>query len=307
MTFFKNNWLKFHYNLDPDQTQRSSHWDVFSYSSSAGDLLCKNFIQEMDNTCTDLHTTIKNKGKDAAIFLSGGVDSEIIARTFVKLGLDFEPFFIRFADGLNLHEKHYVDIFAKQTGKKVNYIDVDLYKWCDHDLGFKNYMKTYHTWDLATPLQIWAREQIPKSFSVISGNYEPHLFKWQLDESLKLEWAHFFEESPFMARMKHCMDKEFNDYPFFYLYRPELYAAYSMDPIVMKMIENPFKLSLASTKKLMMEYYFPEMPVRNKFTGFEKVQPTWRTVFDEICKDFGYIDGSFAVPHSKINTLFNYA
>lgn len=307
MIFFKNNWLQFHYNLNPNQLNRSSHWDVFTYSSSAGEFDTQNFTTEMNRTCIELHKKIKENGKEAALFLSGGVDSEIIARNFVKLGLDFEPFFIRFADGLNLHEKYFVDIFAKQTGKKVNYIDIDLYRWCNLEKGFQYYMKTYHTWDLASPLQMWAREQIPKSFSVISGNYEPHLFKWQLRESLELEWAHFFEESPFMARMNHCKANGFNDYPFFYLYRPELYASYSKDPIVLKMIENPYKLSLASTKKIMMEYYFPEMPVRDKFTGFEKVQPTWRTIFDDICKDFGYIDGSFAVPHSKIYSLFNYA
>ena len=305
MTFFNNNWLHFHYNFDSTQTTRQSVWDIFNYKSSISNIQCKDFLQELEISCIEIYQQSKTNNKNVGIFLSGGVDSEIIARTFVKLGLEFEPFFIRFTDGLNLHEKYYVDIFSKQTSKKINYVDLDVYKWCNDPNGFAHYMEKYHTYDLAAPIQMWARTQIPNEFSMISGNYEPHLFKWQTDETLGIEWYHFFDESPFMSRMNFCSINKYNDYPFFYLHRPELYLAYSKDPIVAKMIDNRYKLSLASTKKIMMEYYFPEMPVRPKFTGFEKLQPIWRNTFDRLIEEFGYQDGVFTIPHSKLHRLFN--
>lgn len=306
MTFFKDQWLQFHYNLDSQQISRTSPWDVFTYKSTTGSFSHKPFLQEMKLSCYEIYRTVLKHNKELGLFLSGGVDSEIIARTYLELGINFEPFFILFKNGLNEHEREYVDKFSKQTGKPVNYIEVDIYKWIWDSNGLAKYSKQYKTFDLATTLQLWAREQISADYSIVSGQYEPHMFKAQVGNTLEYKWVHMFEESAFMARMNHCKINDFLDFPFFYLYRPELYAAYSNDMFIKKMILNPFKLSLVSTKKLMMEFYFSEMPVRPKFNGFENLDKTWIGYFNKIVEDFGYQDGEIRIPHNELENLYNH-
>lgn len=306
MNFFKDEWLRFHYNLDINQITRTSPWDVFTYKSNCANLRHHSFLGEMKLTCIDIFKCAINQNKKLGLFLSGGVDSEIIARTYLELGIDFEPFFIMFKNDLNVHEKDYVDNFSKQNKKSVNFIEVDIYKWIWDSNGLEKYVRDYKTFDLATPLQLWAREQISNDYAIISGQYEPHLFKSQHDHTLEYDWVHLFEESAFLARINHCQQNQFFDFPFFYLYRPELYAAYSNDMFIKKMIANPYKLSLVSTKMQMLEFYFSEMPVRPKFNGFEKLERTWVGYYNNLIESFGYQDGEIRILHRDLEKLYNY-
>lgn len=304
MNFFKDDWLKFHFNLDLNQTVRKDPWDVFSYKSVCGNLSHRSFLEEIKLSCLETYHRSKSQNKKLGLFLSGGIDSEIIARTYLELGIDFEPYFILFKNDLNSHEKEYVDKFSKQNNKSINLIEVDIYKWIWDENGLEKYAKKYKTFDLATPLQLWAREQISNDYSIVSGQYEPHLFKSQIDQTLEYKWIHLFEESAFLSRINHCQTNQFFDFPFFYLYRPELYAAYSDDIFIQKMITNPYKLSLVSTKMQMMEFYFSEMPVRPKFNGFEKLERTWVGHYNSMIENFGYQDGEIRIPHSELGKLY---
>ena len=306
MSFFKDQWLKFHYNLNPEQTSRENIWDVFTYTSRTNSLDHQSFLQEMKLSCCEINQQALKHNKKLGLFLSGGVDSEIIARTYLELGIDFEPFFILFKNDLNAHEREFVDNFSKQTGKQVNLIDLDIYKWIWDPEGLAKYSTLYRTFDLATTVQLWAREQISADYSIVSGQYEPHMFKAQLGNTLEYKWVHVFEESSFLSRINHCNSNNFFDFPFFYLYRPELYAAYSKDIFVEKMIQNPYKLSLVSTKKQMMEFYFSEMPVRPKYNGFEKLDKTWIGYFNKIIEGFGYQDGEIRILHDNLKDLYNH-
>lgn len=306
MTFFKNNWITFHYNFDKTHTKRTSKWDVFSYASKERSLYPKSLKEEIKKTCEEIYLECKKLNTKLGVFLSGGVDSEIIARTLKELDIPFENYFVLFHHDLNQHEREIVEKFSKQTGCIVNFIDIDFEQWLqsDNDDSYRYYATTYKTFDLSAPMQLWARNKISNGVSMTSGLNEPHLYKSINTETLELEWMHVFDESAFMARMDFATEYNFLDFPFFYLHRPELYAAYCYDPYVVSMISNPYKLSLASTKKEMLKKYFPDMEVRPKYTGFENLNR--EIIATASSKDnFGYMDGQIRIKHTEIYKLFN--
>lgn len=303
MKLFKNDWLSFHYNLNTNQYKRLSAWDVFTYTSKCEQLTHLNFKTELEITCKDIYATTQKLGTRLSLFLSGGVDSEIIARTFIELGIPFESYFILFHKDLNAHEKEIVDKFQTQTGCRVDYIDVDIEKWLTADDGLNYFRTVYKTFDIATPLQLWARTAISKNHSVVSGLFEPHLHKIAATEECRLEWMHAIDESSVMSRVNFIKENNFFDFPFFYLHRPELYAAYCRDPYVERMLANPYKLSLVSTKKEMMKHYFPNMEIRPKYTGFENVREQCRQATENYKQEF--IDGQLRILHRNIGKLFN--
>jgi len=305
MIFFKNNWINFHFNLDPSQKQRQSKWDVFCYSTSLTNFKFGSFQEEMEKTCEEIFISTQRLGTKLGLFLSGGLDSEIIARTLLKMGIPFDSYFIVFHNQLNQHERDIVDTFQNQTGHRVNYIDVDIEKWLQSANHLEYYAKTYRTFDMATPLQMWARTKISKGHSMISGLFEPHLHRVVAGESCQLEWFHAVDESSVCSRMKFIEKNFYSDFPFFYLYRPQLYAAYCFDPHVQSMLSNPYKLSLVSTKKIMMKHYFPEMEERPKYTGFENVKELCGNVMKNITHEF--VDGQLRIPHRDFERLFTHA
>lgn len=304
MIFFKNDWINFHFNLDRNQKKRLSKWDVFSYSTNLSAIRFNGFKEELENTCLEIYKESQSLGNKLGLFLSGGIDSEIIARTLVALDIPFESYFISFENNLNDHEELLVRDFERTCNHKVQYIKVDIKKWLTSDNGFKFFCNRYRTFDIAAPLQMWARTQIGKEYSMISGIFEPHLHKIPTTEKCQMEWVHAFDESSVCSRVQFLEENQYLDFPFFYLYRPELYAAYCFDPFVQKMLTNPYKLSLVSTKKEMMKSYFPDMLVRQKYSGFEFVKDmcaeAHRTYQHE------YVDGQLRISHSVFEKLFKY-
>lgn len=303
MNYFKNDWIKFHYNFNLDQTQRKSRWDVFSYTiKNQSPIRHGLFLDELKFTCQEIFQKTKELNTDLGLFLSGGVDSEIIARTYVKLGIPFTCYFIKFENNLNGHEYELVCNLEKELNLKVIYLNVDIESWLAIGGEYDYYCKKYNTFDLATPLQMYARSQIDSRVSIISGLYEPHLFKYWHSQNKDHEWVHMFDESSIMSRIRFLEEHSFKDFPFFYLFRPELYAAYSNDYFVDAMVENPYKLSLVSTKKVMMRCYFPEMKERPKFTGFENLQ--LNTISEALSRHpQGYQDGEIRLPHKELNKV----
>lgn len=302
---FKNDWLQFHYNLDVKKVVRTDIWDVFTLSSNCSIGEIKSFLPELDTTCLEVYQEALKNNKKLGLFLSGGVDSEIIARSLLKLEIPFEPFFISFKDNLNDHEYELIKQFTTETGKDLTCIELDILNWLTTLDGYSFYQKNYKTFDIATPLQMWARDQISSEYAMISGLFEPHLHKIAATEQCQLTWMHAFDESSIMSRYNFLKQRQYCDYPFFYLYRPELYAAYSFDPFVEQMIENPHKLSLSSTKKSMMKHYFPEMYSRPKYTGFEKIKKQCRLAIEtHTCQ---HVDGQIRIYHKDIKkSLFQY-
>lgn len=63
------------------------------------------------------------------VFLSGGMDSEVVVKGCIAAGIDFETITFRYAGGRNVHELVFVDRFIKRHRISHRYFDIDPLTW----------------------------------------------------------------------------------------------------------------------------------------------------------------------------------
>ena len=73
----------------------------------------------------------KSKGKDIWISLSGGIDSEFIARIFLESNIPFKAATLVYKDGINQYDNNYCRKFCEEVGIDLVEYELDLVEWFD--------------------------------------------------------------------------------------------------------------------------------------------------------------------------------
>ena len=68
-------------------------------------------------------------GRAPTVLLSGGLDSEVVVKSFIEAEVPFEVRTFRFPNSLNDFETRYVDKFCSRHGLKPSYYDLDIQPW----------------------------------------------------------------------------------------------------------------------------------------------------------------------------------
>ena len=205
--------------------------------------------------------------------LSGGIDSEVMARAFVEAGIKFEALTMRHMQYTNDHEVAYATEFCRKYNIKLHYLPIDLTEFFVNiipDYIAKGYNGGVTTFSVYTYL--YMIEAIYKmGGSAVIGMGEPVLRN--IEGNVFMEFILYRYNT-----YKFLMDNpEHTHFPWFFLQTPELLAAYFNEPLVKLLTSDPsyyeakFPIWLQSLEKSIVYHkHFPEMRRRGKGTGWER-------------------------------------
>jgi len=252
-------------------------------------LLCKyskashiptSFREECNTTALQLADQAKSLNRLPMILLSGGLDSEVVAKTFIDANIDFQPVTFRFTNELNIHEINYVEKFCKRHNLKPRYLDIDIVSWLDtaeaknkFDESFCNYTEMLPHMKLMD--MIWDEWQgIP-----ILGNGDFFTVRyvnpvWRMrDRSTNQYIWKYVEYEYILAWFRYAVAKNMLGGLGFFQHNAEITLAMALEPEMVHICNDldPFKMSSRSTKYAIYRKYWNDLEMRPKWNGGELV------------------------------------
>lgn len=258
----------------------------------------KNYFQESVLAAEEIYSL-----KDGKLFVmySGGIDSEYALSVFVHLKMDVTPVIIRLQPGYNDHDTEYAFKFCAAQGLIPVVIDVDLQQLVSSG--------THLT--IAKRIKSSVYEYIATAYAmtgldgtVLMGDGEPTLSVrdgvWYFDIA-----EHEFAVANYMRMIG------MPGTPFFNCYRPQMLAAFMLDPY-MVILGNGLVVGHTTSHEGKIDVYNRHSPFvlqsRPKYTGYEKArlapeiknQPQW----GEMLAHGKQYNGSVAFEYKKFVTEY---
>lgn len=207
-------------------------------------------------------------GKDIILFLSGGTDSEIVARNFVSIGFKPKCVTIRLP-GYNEHDVNLAINIAKELDLECIIVDVDI----------KDYFYSGKAQALSDTIQcsqityLMVYEQVKKMSApaVMGGEV---LLKRNIQVNPTC-WNYVFRENEDASAMRFSLKYNIPLVNEWFSYTPEAMLYYLEDPAITRLVSEKYnyKLSSFSIKNDILKRLLPdiELTIRKKTHGFEKL------------------------------------
>ena len=232
--------------------------------------------------------------RDIWICMSGGIDSEVVAKTFKDLGIPFRALIAQFPDKLNEHDIVYARRWCEHYNVEYKLIDFNMLDFIKH--GHTKYLKDglvsnnifrYFCIEMLQCIEdmngfgILGGKSVglgllQKDKDIIDPNNDPIYDSYDIGSLAPIEWCR-------KNNLNHCV--------FFYQTSSEIHKAYLNDPINQMLINNPYMLRASSAneaaKTLMMRSHFPFTVPRTKHHGFEKIMGIREEAQKNMARYFG--------------------
>lgn len=190
--------------------------------------------------------------------LSGGIDSEVIARTFLKEKIPFTPLIAKFDNDLNQHDIAYAFDFCRANNLTPEVITLDIVAFIENCV---NTTYVLNRCPFLFHMHLMRHAASRGGMAVIGlGEQKYKKFDGKIFLPVPIE----------RIAVIHFMQAEgVEGVPAFYCYTPEIIASYLRDAK-----EIGFKQMGKIAHKLkvkVFQKYWPELALRPKYTGFENV------------------------------------
>lgn len=236
--------------------------------------------------------------KPLYLALSGGIDSEVAAISFMNAGVPFTPLILRYeieGEVYNEHDIKYAVAFCKKHKLKPLIHKVnpeELVKMATS----KRYAKYKQIAGIFMYAQIYMINLVEKLGGMFVGGGGEQ--DWRYSNELEL-----CLRSSYLTGCHYIYDNNLQHWPFFHQTTPELISSYINLPTVKKAFKSPKDFSLKEhCGELKIEAYhkvFPELERRKKYHGYEKFIEI--PMFKSWLKDKFQPDyRTFRIPHSEV-------
>jgi len=210
------------------------------------------------------------------IGFSGGVDSEVVVRIFMEEQIPFKITILKFANDLNLHDISFAIAYCERQGLEYElvYLDIEAFLDSNELLAIADRTKCISP-QICT--LIWLLEYMDElpvfgfggfgMAKTIPGDYIPGVSEYP-----STEWT-VIENERQLAPYRHCIQTGKAAIPGFYRYTPALFRATLDNQMIRDLVANkiPGKLCTTTSKCKILQNWFPDIQMRPKFNGFERV------------------------------------
>jgi asparagine synthetase B (glutamine-hydrolysing) len=222
----------------------------------------------------------KDFGKDTLLFLSGGTDSEIVLRSFLKCGIKPRCCTIKLKGDYNAQDVSEAQQICKDLDVNLEIIEFDVkefyYSGQAHEFASEiqctqvtYLMIYYHVLKLSAP-------------SVMGGEL---LLSRQIDRQNNY-WYYTFRENEDASAMRFSNRYNVPLVNEFFSYTPEIVLYFLRSNLgVYEMLNNPYKLTSVSSKNEILSKLCPEIRNKNKSHGFEKLLAFNYEIYRSILSD----------------------
>jgi hypothetical protein len=268
----------FGYNNVPFAEKTNYQTDKFFCSYSRCSRQPKSFKSECIITAREVEDQARSLDRIPYIFLSGGLDSEVVVKAFIDAGVTFKAISFRFEHSLSLHETVYIDKFVSKHNLDHTYYDIDP-DWIISDEGAEYFEQAQCTMSEMLPhmkliKHVWDNLQgLP-----VLGNGDLYVSKdisksWLFDRSCnKYEW-NYIEFEYILAWNRFAVKNNIVGCFNFFMHNPEIVLAMIREPAMAKCLNNEleYKMSSRSTKAVVYMRHWPDLEPRLKYHGSEKL------------------------------------
>jgi Queuosine biosynthesis protein QueC len=293
-----NDWMTYSFDgiLNSPKTSRRSFLDLhFNIPNDIGpmsyhDALIKNASIMRDSFSEPFD-----------VLLSGGIDSEVMIRTFKDLGITHNTFVFRYEDNLNIRDVNSSIQICEALNIPYKIIDFNLSNFYEQDA--KDMFEKTLVPDVASLSRIkWLDylDNIP-----VFGEGEPY-WKRELrgDYTKKSNWSLYLTERQFFISLtSHYHHREIIGE--WYLYTPYITMNYHSDPMIQNLLDDKTvgKESTLSSRLPLHRTFWPDIKDKSKLTGYEG--PTGKPLENppSFFRDF-YIENQMA---DLTNVSFTYS
>jgi len=248
---------------------------TYSYSSDRNfDIEFNKISRPLMSWPDEIVNTLENirsiTDKPLFLCLSGGIDGEVIARTCIKHNFKFEVISLRHTQGTNDHDVNYAIDFCKTYNIKHHIIDFDIHNFIINEIP-KYIEQGYVSWRTFRFQQIYLFElaEAMGGTAVLGGGEQTY---FTVDNEICLN----FKDDFFMC-LEWLRRNNKIHFPFFHMQNPEIFASYMKIDIIDNMLKDPSNFvdvppNVSYEKMEAYSKYFPDMPRREKYDGFEKIK-----------------------------------
>lgn len=216
-----------------------------------------------------MYQLVKSTDKPIYVLLSGGIDSELVARILLKMGVKFKALTLKHEEGTNGHETRYADWFCNHYKIEQVLVPINISNFITD--GYKKYVEQgYRATKIYYYQQLFLLEKLEELGGFgIGGAYEQiyHTFNNQI---------HLKFNPSYVMPMQWCKDHNTNHQLWFYLETPELVASWMKHELIEFLLQRPDYFInqdwINNEKTLVYHQQWPEMGRRRKASGFEPIE-----------------------------------
>jgi hypothetical protein len=226
----------------------------------------ESFREECLRVCEQISDYAQQESRIPVILFSGGLDSEIVIRAFIDSGRPFRVAVNRFAGDLNSHELYYAERFLTEQGLTAEYLDIDIAAWLDSEESLAMAALSHCPYSEMLPTM----KLIEHVYSNMQG--VPVLGNGDFYARIVDDQWQYVEFEYILAWMRYCVAREIPGAINFFQQTPEIVLAMAKDPLIMRTIKEGIEPNLRSTKYEIYKQHWPDIEIRIKFNGAEKIQ-----------------------------------
>ena len=237
--------------------------------------------------------------KPLLLCLSGGIDGEVIAKTFLENNIPFSVITAAHVNSTNSHDTVWADAFCKKHNIEQHIVYLDVVDFLNNKIP-EYREQGYRSRSIFRYFQLFLFETAKKMDScAILGGREPSYTTINNKICLTLG-------PEFTLGVDWCKNNNTINFPYFYLQNPEIMAAYMKEDIIECMLANPdyfknVKFNESLEKILVYSKYYQNMPRRDKFFGFEPMQKQYDQFWEDSKKIYPDLL-NIHIPVDKIKT-----
>ena len=211
---------------------------------------------------------LKEAGRELILFLSGGTDSEIVLRNFLDIGFKPRCVIIKFKDDYNKDDVTEAIELTNLLDVKLEIIEFDVKKFYNSgeaaefaaEIGCTQitYLLVYH--------------HVKKlGFPAVMGGEQ--LLKRQIFSNNDSAWFHCFRENEDASAIRFSEKYNILLVNEWFSYTPEMMLYYLTNDDIQLLVNTKFnyKLTSVSSKNAILKKLYPEINVKIKTTGFERL------------------------------------
>jgi hypothetical protein len=225
------------------------------------------------------------------IMFSGGMESEIVIRSFERQHLPFRVSILRFKKNLNIHDICFAVTYCESRSIPYDIIDLNIETFMEEQVY--EYAERTKSCSPQLPPTMWLADQIDGL--PILGSGEPYVYKQVPEDYISGESPYessdwfFSEKERIQAWYRHFIQQNRPAIPGFFQYTPELMYSFLSHSIIKLLVNDEYhgKLSAVTSKNNIYKSWYDDLWNRTKHTGFEKLSELDETVRENLLDLYG--------------------
>lgn len=284
----ENNWYSWSYNDRVFGRQTSN--DAFNTHFARYDGNVSSFKDELIKAA---HSTMDHCGSAPVLLFSGGVDSEIMLRAFLDIGVKPEIVIARYENDYNIYDVSYAVTLCSILNVQYKILDFNLQKFYENDA---ERMSELAQIDRPRALPYCKLLEMVDGFPIMGAS---DMSPWRTDDDYSIKgtwlmrcWEHDIGWSKFLREINKPGIAEW------FKWTPGLVLSYMNTSWFNKLVNDEYygKLGSNSTKIIGYREAYPDLIERKKQTGFEKIYSVVEEMEQHLTKKYnglpyrGYVD-----------------